>query len=423
MTNYITMWPDKKLIVPNNPILGCMDGDGIGQEITSQMRRLLDAGVNVVHWNRRKINWQQLLLWEEAFAATGLYLPDITVNELRKILVAIKWPTNTPLWGGHASVNVWLRRELDLGVCRRPVVFFPGVKSPVLHPENVSMDIFRENTEWSYVGVEFDDEETQKLLAWLTQEFPEKAKKIPFKQNLVSWMDFASEFASKRIMRAAVAFAIKNNKKSVTVVAKPNIKKLVDGRFQKRALEVAHEEFTEYFYTAEEAEAIWKEYARIKKESGRAAAETFRNSKFRDIWKIEVQTIIADNFFQQALIRPENYDVVVAQNLNGDYMSDALAAQVGGLWIAPGANINFETGHAVFEATHGTAPDIAGMWLANPTSIDLSAVMMMDYIWRHEVAQTIMNSIRRTIGEGNKTGDLWGKLNTRSYTDALIANL
>ncbi|MFA7284914.1 MAG: isocitrate/isopropylmalate family dehydrogenase [Candidatus Absconditabacterales bacterium] len=423
MKNYITMGPDQKLIVPDNPIIGVLEGDGIGKEIVGEMMRLVDAGVKSEYDDSKKINREQLLIGEDAYAQTGSHLPESTITELKRMLVGIKGPTNTPLGGGHASVNVGLRKELDLGVCWRPVKYFPGVKSPVVHPENVAIDIFRENVEGSYVGVEFDQSETQVLFDRLAATYPEKLSRVAFQKNVVVGLDFASEYASKRIMRAGLEFAIKNKKRSVTITSKPNIKKIVDGNFQKRCLQVCHEEFQDYCYSAEEAKMIWEEYARIKKVEGWLEAEKFRKSKFIDIGKIEVQTLITDNFFQQILLRPEDYDAVVAQNLNGDYISDALAAQVGGIGIAPGGNINYQTGHAVFEATHGTAPLIYGKWLANPTSIDLSAVMLLNYIERTKAAQAITTSIEKTLANGQRTGDLGGSLGTREYTDALIANL
>ena len=396
----------------NNPTICYIEGDGIGKEIFAGAKEIFDAAVEQAFKGEKSINWLELLAGEQAFEQTGEYLPQATLDAILEHKIAIKGPLGTPIGKGFRSVNVALRQQLDLYACVRPVEYFTGIDAPVKKPEAVDMTIFRENTEDIYAGVEFASEtdEAKKLITFLSEELD--VNKIRFPETSAIGIKPVSSEGTKRLVKAAFDYAISQNKQRLTIVHKGNIMKFTEGGFRKWAYEVAGE------YNAFTKEM----YDTIKKEGGREAAE---NALERALaaGRIYVDDVIADNFLQQILLNPENFDVVATLNLNGDYVSDALAAQVGGIGIAPGANINYETEHAVFEATHGTAPDIVGFNLANPSSLILSGVMMFDYIGWPEVATFIKNALATTLSTGDRTKDLGGKLGTVEFTQKVIHNL
>jgi len=396
----------------NNPTIGYIEGDGIGAEIFSHTKKLFDVAVAKAFNGEKKVEWVELLAGEQAFERVGEYLPQETLDAILKHKIAIKGPLGTPIGKGFRSVNVALRQQLDLYACVRPVEYFAGIEAPVRKPEAVDMTIFRENTEDIYAGIEFASEtnEAQKVITFLTEEFG--VDKIRFPETSAIGIKPVSSEGTKRLVKAAFDYAIAQGKQRLTIVHKGNIMKFTEGGFRQWAYEVAGE-----------YDAFTKEmYDTIKAEGGREAAE---NAKERALaaGRIFVDDVIADNFLQQILLNPERFDVVATLNLNGDYVSDALAAQVGGIGIAPGANINYDTGHAVFEATHGTAPDIVGLNLANPSSLILSGVMMFDYIGWGEVATLIKEALRTTLAAGDLTTDLGGTLGTIEFTEKIIENL
>ena len=398
--------------ISNNPTICYIEGDGVGKEIFSHAKRVFDEAITVAFKGERSVNWLALLAGEQAFSSVGEYLPQETLDAILEHKIAIKGPLGTPIGKGFRSVNVALRQSLDLYACVRPVEYFSGIESPVKKPEAVDMTIFRENTEDIYAGIEFDHgtDEVAKVIDFLTETLG--VNKIRFPQTSALGIKPVSSEGTKRLVKAAFDYAIANGKTRLTLVHKGNIMKFTEGGFRKWGYEVAKEynAFTKVMYE------------NIKKQGGLEAAE---NAKERAIaaGRIYVDDVIADNFLQQILLHPENFDVVATLNLNGDYVSDALAAQVGGIGIAPGANINDDTRHAVFEATHGTAPDIVGLNLANPSSLILSGVMMFDYIGWPKVANLIKDALAKTLASGNLTTDLGGTLGTKAFTDAIIENL
>jgi isocitrate dehydrogenase len=383
---------DGVVVTSDNPTLLYIEGDGIGKDIWATAQKVFDAAVQKAYHGERKVEWQEVFAGEKAFNETGEWLPAATVDAIREHLVAIKGPLGTPTGGGHRSLNVTMRQELDLFVCLRPVQYFDGAPSPVKHPEKVDMVLFRENTEDIYAGIEWDagTEDVRKVVDFLIQEMA--VKNIRFPDTSSIGIKPISEEGSKRLIRAAFDYALTHDRKTVTIVHKGNIQKFTEGGFRRWGYELAEEEYAAQLASGE----------------------------------LVVNDIIADNFLQQALLRPEQFEVVALTNLNGDYASDAVAAQVGGIGIAPGGNINYETGHAIFEATHGTAPDIAGKDMANPCSVLLSGAMMFDYIGWGEVATLITDAIRKNISEGNVTGDFarlmenanW--VGTKKFGDLLI---
>jgi isocitrate dehydrogenase len=358
---------------------------------------------------------------EKAFNKTGEWLPQETVEAIREYVIAIKGPLTTPIGGGIRSLNVALRQELDLYVCLRPVRYFPGVPSSVKRPEDTDMVIFRENTEDIYAGIEYPSgsEEAKKLIAFLREELG--VKKIRFPETSGIGIKPVSEEGSKRLVRAAIDYAVKEGRKSVTLVHKGNIMKFTEGAFKQWGYEVAEKEFGDKTFT-------WDQYDRIKEKEGAAAADRAQREAEAE-GKIIIKDAIADIFLQQILTRPTEFDVIATLNLNGDYISDALAAQVGGIGIAPGANINYETGHAVFEATHGTAPKYAGLDKVNPSSVILSGVMMLQHIGWHEAADSIIASMEKTIASRVVTYDFARlmdsakEVKTSEFGDELIKNL
>lgn len=398
-----------KLIVPDYPTIGYIRGDGVGEDIFPQAKRVFDAAVLKIFGEKKKIDWQKLLAGGEAFASRGEYLPDETLEQIKENLIAIKGPLMTPVGESFRSINVTLRQKLDLYACVRPVEYFSGINSPVRAPEKVNMTIFRENTEDIYAGIEFSSssKESKKLINFLEREL--SVHSIRFPETSAIGIKPVSPDGSKRLVSAAFDYAIKMNKKRVTFVHKGNIMKFTEGGFRKWGYEVAknYPTFTKL------------EYDKIKEEKGTEQAEKEKNIALKS-GKIYVDDAIADNFLQQIILNPDNFEVVATLNLNGDYISDALAAQVGGIGIAPGANINYESGHAIFEATHGTAPDIAGKNIANPSSLILSGVMMFEYLGWQEVAELIKIALSASFLSGALTADLGGKLSTSEFTDTLV---
>lgn len=395
MTAEKLVFKNGKIVTPTDPTLLFIEGDGIGKDIWTTAEKVFNAAVEKAYGGDRKVTWREVLAGEKAFNETGEWLPAETVNAIREYLVAIKGPLGTPTGGGHRSLNVTMRQELDLFVCLRPVRYFEGVPSPVKAPEKVDMTIFRENTEDIYAGIEWNDgtPEVRKVIDFLINEMG--VKNIRFPESSSIGVKPISEDGSKRLIRAAIDYALEYNLKRVTIVHKGNIQKFTEGGFRKWGYELAETE-----YKDELADG-----------------------------RLVVNDIIADNFLQQVLLRPEQFDVVALTNLNGDYASDAVAAQVGGIGIAPGGNINYETGHAIFEATHGTAPDIAGKGLANPCSVLLSGAMMFDYIGWHEVAVLLTAAIEKVIASKQVTGDFARlmedatQVGTAEFGELLIQNM
>ena len=355
-----------KLTVPNNPVIPFIEGDGTGPDIWSASVRVLDAAVEKAYAGTRKIAWREVLAGEKAFKQTGEWLPQETLDVIREYLVAIKGPLTTPVGGGIRSLNVALRQILDLYTCVRPVRYFTGVPSPVKHPETTDMVIFRENSEDIYAGIEWmqGTPEVEKVIRFLIGEMG--VKKIRFPESSSIGIKPVSKEGTERLVRAAILYAISHKKPSVTIVHKGNIMKFTEGQFKQWGYELAEREFGDKVFT-------WMTYDKIKANDGDVAAEAAQNSALSN-GKIIIKDVIADAFLQQILTRPAEYSVIATLNLNGDYISDALAAIVGGIGIAPGANINYVTGHAVFEATHGTAPKYAGKDQVNPGSVILSGV-------------------------------------------------
>lgn len=398
-----------KLVVPDYPAIGYIRGDGVGEDIFPQAQKVFDAAVLKIYGQKKKIEWQKLLAGGEAFETCGEYLPKETLAHINENLIAIKGPLMTPVGESFRSINVTLRQKMDLYACVRPVEYFKGIKSPVKAPEKVDMTIFRENTEDIYAGIEFASEtnESHNLLKFLEKEL--NVHSIRFPKTSALGIKPVSPEGSKRLVNAAFEYALKMNKKRVTFVHKGNIMKFTEGGFRNWAYEVAKEypTFTKL------------EYDKIKNERGSLQAENEKKAALKS-GKIYVDDVIADNFLQQIILNPENFEVIATLNLNGDYISDALAAQVGGIGIAPGANINYKSGHAIFEATHGTAPDIAGKNIANPSSLILSGVMMFEYLGWQEVAELIKIALSFSFSNGNLTADLGGKLSTSKFSDVLI---
>lgn len=385
------------LNVPNNPVIPFIEGDGIGPDIWAAASRVIDAAVEKAYNGEKKIEWLEVLAGEKAFNQTGEWLPQETLDKINEYLIAIKGPLTTPIGGGIRSLNVALRQQLDLYVCLRPVRHFDGVPSPVKRPEDVDMVIFRENTEDIYAGIEFESgsEQAQKIINFLQTEFG--VNKIRFPETSGIGVKPVSKEGTERLVRSAIEYAIKHKRPSVTLVHKGNIMKFTEGGFKKWGYELAEKEFADQTFT-------WNQYDAIKEEQGEEAANKAQADALA-AGKILVKDSIADIFLQQILTRPTEFDVVATMNLNGDYISDALAAQVGGIGIAPGANINYVTGHAIFEATHGTAPKYAGLDKVNPSSVLLSGVLMLEHLGWQEAADMITQSVEKTISSKVVTYD------------------
>src|SRR5579862_7311921 len=413
-----------KLQVPDRPIIPFIEGDGIGRDIWRASVRVLDAVVAKTYGGKRKIEWMEVYAGEKSYQAFNSWLPDETVAACREYLVSIKGPLTTPVGGGIRSLNVALRQLLDLYVCLRPVRWFKGVPSPVKAPEKVDMVIFRENTEDLYAGIEFEagSEENKKFLELFKQNFPKAYAKIRFPTTSGIGIKPVSKEGSERLIRSAIEYAVANKRKSLTLVHKGNIQKFTEGAFRNWGYQLAESpEFAADTYT-------WEQWERTKAARGEKDANAEMDAA-RKAGKVIVKDAIADIALQQVLTRSDEFDVIATLNLNGDYLSDALAAQVGGIGIAPGGNINYLTGHAVFEATHGTAPKYANLDKVNPGSVILSGEMMFRYLGWLEAADAIISAMDRTIGQKTVTYDFARlmegaqEVSTSAFGDALIRNL
>jgi isocitrate dehydrogenase len=409
--------------VPDQPIIPFIEGDGTGPDIWRASVRVLDAAVAKAYAGKRKIHWMEVFAGQKSNDLYNTWLPDETVEACREYLVSIKGPLTTPVGGGIRSLNVALRQLLDLYVCLRPVRWFKGVPSPVRSPEKVDMVIFRENTEDIYVGIEFEagSADNRRLLALFKDAFPKQYGKIRFPETSGIGLKPVSQEGTERLFRAAVKYAIENRRKSVTIVHKGNIMKFTEGAFRNWSYALAEREFGERVYT-------WEEWERTKADKGEKAANAEQDAA-KKAGRIIVKDAIADITLQQVLTRPDEFDVIATMNLNGDYLSDALAAQVGGIGIAPGGNINYVTGHAVFEATHGTAPKYANLDKVNPGSVILSGEMMLRYMGWTEAADAIIGAMDRTIAQKTVTYDFARlmegatEVKCSEFGDALIRNL
>jgi isocitrate dehydrogenase len=390
---------DGKLRVPDRPIVPFIEGDGTGPDIWRASVRVLDAAVAKAYGGKRKISWMEVYAGEKAFKKLDTWLPDETVAAFREFLVGIKGPLTTPIGGGIRSLNVALRQMLDLYVCLRPVRWFQGVPSPVKNPGKVNMVIFRENTEDIYAGIEFESgtEDVRKVLAFLKESFPKAYAKVRFPETTAMGMKPVSAEGSERLIRAAIDYALVNRRKSVTFVHKGNIMKFTEGAFRNWGYALAAREYGDRVYT-------WERWEGTKREKGEDAANAEQKAALA-AGKLLVKDAIADITLQQVLTRPDEFDVIATLNLNGDYLSDALAAQVGGIGIAPGGNINYKTGHAVFEATHGTAPKYANLDKVNPGSVVLSGEMMLRYMGWTEAADLVIKGMDGAISARTVTYD------------------
>ena len=412
---------DGRLIVPDEPVIPYIEGDGTGPDIWNASVRVFDAAVEKAYAGKRKIRWKEVLAGEKAFSRTGEWLPQLTLDVIREYLVAIKGPLTTPVGGGIRSLNVALRQILDLYVCLRPIRYFKGVPSPVKKPELTDMVIFRENSEDIYAGIEWmaGTPEVKKVLDFLITEMG--VNKIRFPESSSIGIKPVSKDGTERLVRAAIQYAIDQKRSSVTLVHKGNIMKFTEGQFKNWGYALAEKEFPANIFT-------WAQYDKIKETEGeQAAEETQRNAVSQG--RIIIKDVIADAFLQQILTRPADYSVIATLNLNGDYISDALAAIVGGIGIAPGANINYETGHAVFEATHGTAPKYANKDQVNPGSLILSGVMMLEYMGWNEASALIVGGLEGAIRKKRVTYDFErqmqgaSKLKCSEFGSEIILNM
>jgi isocitrate dehydrogenase len=412
-----------KLNVPENPIIPFIDGDGTGPDIWRATVRVLDAAVEKTYGGKRKIHWMEIFAGQKSNDLFHTWLPDESVQACRDFLVSIKGPLTTPIGGGIRSLNVALRQLLDLYVCLRPVRWFEGVPSPVRNPKDVDMVIFRENTEDIYAGIEFErgSDDNRRFLSLFKENFPAEYRKIRFPDSCGIGIKAVSQEGTERLVRAAIEYAVANGRKSVTFVHKGNIMKYTEGAFRNWGYALAERDFPEYTYT-------WDQWERTRAEDGESAANEEQQAAL-EAGKILIKDAIADITLQQVLTRPKEFDVIATLNLNGDYLSDALAAQVGGIGIAPGGNINYVTGHAVFEATHGTAPKYANLDKVNPGSLILSGEMMLRYLGWTEAADALISAMDTTIGKKTVTYDfarlMEGAklLRCSEFGDALISNL
>ncbi len=388
-----------KLSVPNQPIIPFIEGDGTGPDIWRASQAVFDAAVDKAYGGRRKIAWCEIFAGEKAFKKVNHWLPPETVEAFRMYLVGIKGPLTTPIGGGFRSLNVELRQQLDLYVCLRPVRYFKGVPSPVRFPEKVGMVIFRENTEDIYAGIEFEAGTggAKSFLSWLKQEFPKDYAKVRFPETSGIGIKPVSRQGTERLVRAAIQYALEHRRKSLTLVHKGNIMKYTEGAFRQWGYDLAAREFGARVYT-------WEQWEKTKAQSGEEAANREQKEAI-GAGKLLIKDAIADIALQQVLTRPDEFDLIATLNLNGDYLSDALAAQVGGIGIAPGGNVNYLTGHAIFEATHGTAPKYANQDKVNPGSVILSGEMMFRYLGWNEAADLIIRGMERSIAAKRVTYD------------------
>ncbi len=412
---------NEKLNVPNDPIIPFIEGDGIGRDIWKTAEKVFDAAVEKAYNGEKKVHWREVLAGEKAFNQTGNWLPEETLTVIDEYLVAIKGPLTTPVGGGIRSLNVALRQQLDLYACVRPVRYFDGVPSPVVKPENVNMVIFRENTEDIYAGIEYNygTPEVIKVRDFLINEMG--VKNIRFPETCSLGVKPVSLEGTERLVRAAIKYALEQKKESVTIVHKGNIMKFTEGKFKEWGYALAEREYGDKVFT-------WRQYDEIEASQGKEAANKAQDEAVKS-GKMIIKDAIADNFLQQILLRPEDYDVIATLNLNGDYISDALAAMVGGIGIAPGANINYITGKAIFEATHGTAPKYADLDKVNPSSVILSGVMMFEYIGWQKVADLITSGLEKAIDSKRVTYDFARmmegstELKCSEFGDEIIKNM
>lgn len=420
MSNKITI-QNGKLIVPDQVIIPFIEGDGIGKEITQATQKIVAEAVSFSYAGSRSIKWMEVLAGEKAFRQTGEWLPQATLDAFAQYIVGIKGPLTTPVGGGIRSLNVALRQTLDLYVCLRPVRWFKGVPSPIRYPSRVDMHIFRENTEDIYAGIEFmtGTPEAEKLLEFLTEN--SGIEKVRFPLSSSFGIKPISKEGSERLVRAAILFAIERKLPSVTLVHKGNIMKFTEGAFKNWSYEMAEREFPDHVFT-------WKQYEELINNQGlESASEALKYAEKEG--KVIIKDVITDAFLQESLLKPYNYSVIATMNLNGDYISDQLAAMVGGIGISPGANINYQSGFALFEATHGTAPDIAGLGKANPCSLVLSAAMMLEYLGWNKAAEHIYDALEHTFSKRKVTSDLFALmegailLTTDEFADEVIQNI
>lgn len=407
--------------VPNEPVIPYIEGDGIGKDITGPSQRVLDAAVEKAYGSSKKLIWKEVLAGGKAFKKTGSYLPDETLEAFKEYHVGIKGPLETPVGGGIRSLNVALRQTLDLFVCLRPVRWFKGVPSPIRYPSMVDMHIFRENTEDIYAGIEFmtGDGNAEKLRDFLINEMG--ASQIRFPESSSFGIKPISKEGSERLVRAAIQYAIDRELPSVTLVHKGNIMKFTEGAFKNWGYDLAESEYGDRVFT-------WREYQKIENEKGQLDAQKALEQAKKER-KVIIKDVITDAFLQNSLLHPYDYSVIATMNLNGDYVSDQLAAMVGGIGISPGANINYQSGYAIFEATHGTAPNIAGTGKANPSSLILSGVMMLEYLGWDEAAEHVFDAMEHTFAKRRVTSDLHAMmesstlLSTTEYADEIIRNI
>jgi isocitrate dehydrogenase len=413
------------LNIPSNPIIPFIEGDGIGPDIWAASVRVFDEVIKKAYNGERKIEWMEVFAGEKANEVynENIWLPQETLDAINEYLIAIKGPLTTPIGGGIRSINVTLRQELDLYVCLRPVKWFNNVPSPVKNPELIDMVIFRENTEDIYAGIEFEEgsEDVSKFLKLMKDNFKQRFDKIRFPESCGIGLKPVSKEGTQRLVWDAIEYAISNNRKSVTLVHKGNIMKFTEGSFKDWGYKIAEDKFSKSVFT-------WREYDKIKLSDGTEKANEVQSKAIED-GKIIIKDVIADAFLQQILTRPSEYDVIATMNLNGDYISDALAAQVGGIGIAPGANINYQTGKAIFEATHGTAPKYAGLDKVNPSSVILSGELMLRYIGWDEAADLIIKSMNKTFSNATVTYDFARQMKSATelkcseFGEALIKNM
>lgn len=417
----ITIDSNGKLLVPDNPIIPFIEGDGIGPDVWRASRRVIDAAVEHCYLGKRKIEWIEMLAGEKAFNTTGEWLPADTLDKAKEYIVSIKGPLTTPIGGGIRSLNVALRQELDLYVCLRPIHWFVGVPSPVHYPDRVDMVVFRENTEDIYAGIECAEgsPEAQKLMEFIRTELG-GGDKVRFPETTAFGIKPVSKEGTERLVRSAIQYALDHKRTSVTLVHKGNIMKFTEGGFKKWGYDLAVREFGDKIYT-------WNQWEATKKEKGEEAAIE-EMEKAQHEGKLVIKDVIADNFLQQILLAPQDYSVIATLNLNGDYISDALAAAVGGIGIAPGANINYKSGHAIFEATHGTAPRFANTDTMNPSSLILSGVMMLEYMGWADAAKCIKNGLQTAIMHKRVTVDFYKlmtdatQVKTSEFAEEIIKN-
>lgn len=407
--------------VPNRPVIPYIEGDGIGKDITAPMIRILDAAVEQAYAGEKKIEWKEVLAGQKAFDATGEWLPDETIKAFEEYRVGIKGPLQTPVGGGIRSLNVALRQKLDLYVCLRPVRWFKGVPSPVRFPEMVNMHIFRENTEDIYAGIEYmtGTPEAEKVRNFFLNKMGVESVRFPESSSF--GIKPVSKDGSERLVRAAIRYALDRKLPSVTLVHKGNIMKFTEGAFKNWGYDLAESEFKNETFT-------WRQFDVIKKEHGEAEARKAL-LEAREMEKVIVKDVITDAFLQETLLHPYDHSVIATMNLNGDYISDQLAAMVGGIGISPGANINYRKGYAIFEATHGTAPNIVGTEKANPSSIILSGVMMLEFLGWNKAAEKVLYALEKTFSNRKVTADLHSMmdgaklLTTTAFADQIIKNM